>query len=352
MNETRAPRPAFHSGFCAGARSRVTSGSRAARRVGVPSNVTHSMKRSAENALNESAPSEAWARALVGATLDRALPESFPADFAEGFEAVWRRSLRRVVPRSWPASYQKRLLGSIHIEFLERLRGEDIRGPLHREIEAQVAEAMAEGRSRRETAKRVRAFADERAEALLSPILEGAVEEATARISGEIAGAREEVQRIAALSPEELHRFVARYNWDDGYIYLFQAIRSRRCSLGTAVMIYWRGRPHFFRQYERRSEVPNYCIDNYDLLMEVERKFNKNGFKHHGIAYDPREDGHDLTRTEYPAFGKKRDLPEALYVVTTEEGVFRFSPRTKAAKSAKRVKGAVAADNERSVRRR
>jgi hypothetical protein len=178
------------------------------------------------------------------------------------------------------------------------------------------------------------------------------VEEATARISGEIAGAREEVRRIAALSPKALHRFVARYNWDDGYVYLFQALRSRRCSMGTAVMIYWRGRPHFFRQYERRSEVPSYCIDNYDLLMEVETKFKKNAFKHHGIAYDPREDGHDLTRTEYPAFGKKRELPEALYVVTTEEGAFRFSPPEKATKSSKRVKGAAAADSERSVRRR
>lgn len=334
--------------------SRVTIGlaQGAAGRCTIESHAGHSMKRSDENALKDSAPSEAWGRALVDATIDRALPESWPADFAEGFEAVWRRSLRQVVPRSWPASYQKRLLGSIHIEFLERLRGEDVRGLLRKEIEAAVEEAIAIGRSPREIAKQVRLFADERAEALLSPILEGAVEEATARISGEIAGAREEVQRIAALTPEELHRFVARYNWDDGYIYLFQAIRSRRCSLGTAVMIYWRGRPHFFRQYERRSEVPSYCIDNYDLLMEVEKKFNKNGFKHHGIAYDPREDGQDLTRTEYPAFGKKRELPEALYVVTTEEGAFRFSPRSKATKSAKRVKGAAAEDYERTVRRR
>jgi hypothetical protein len=349
--------PAIHErliGFVAIARSSMKIGlaQGAAGRCTIRSDAGHSMKRPAENALKESAPPQEWARALAEATTDRALPETWPSDFAEGFEAVWRRSLRKVVPRSWPASYQKRLLGSIHIEFLERLRGENVRSLLRDEIEAAVAEALAQGRSRREITKLVRAFADERAEALLSPILEGAVEEATARISGEIAGAREEVRRLAALSPEELHSFVARYNWDDGYVYLFQAIRSRRCALGTAVMIYWRGRPHFFRQYERRSEVPSYCIDNYDLVMEVEKKFKKNGFKHHGIAYDPREDGQDLTRTEYPAFGKKRELPEALYVVTTDEAAFRFAPRTKATKSSKRVKGAAAADSERSVRRR
>jgi len=322
----------------------------AAGRCTIRRNADDSMKRRAENALKERR--EEWIRALVEATTDRALPESWPADFAEGFESVWRRSLRQVVPRSWPASFQKRLLGSIHIEFLERLRGEDVRGLLRKEIEAAVEEALSEGRGQRDVAKLVRGFADERAEALLSPILEDAVEEASARIQGEIAGAREEVRRIGALSPKALHRFVAQYNWDDGYVYLFQAIRSRRCSLGTAVMIYWRVRPHFFQQYERRSEVPSYCIDNYDLLMEVEKKLKKNGFKHHGIAYDPRDDGQDLTRTEYPAFGKKRELPETMYMVTTEDGAFRFAPPAKAVKSSKRVKGVVAADSERSVRRR
>lgn len=306
----------------------------------------------ADTAPAESASKKEWARALADAATERALPEGWPADLAQGFESVWRRSLRQVVPRSWPASFQKRLLGSIHIEFLERLRGEDVRALLRKEIGAAIDEALTGGQSRREITKLARELADERAEELLSPILEGAVEEAAARIQGEIAGAREEVRRIGALSPQALHRFVARYNWDDGYVYLFQAIRSRRCALGTAIMIYWRGRPHFFRQYEKRSEVPSYCIDNYDLLMEVEKKLKNNGFKHHGIAYDPREDGQDLTRTEYPAFGKKRELPEVMFTVTTGEGAFRFAPRVKAMKSAKRVKGAHAAESVQSARRR
>jgi hypothetical protein len=284
------------------------------------------MERRPTKAPAESASTKAWASDLAAAIVDRALPETWPADFAEGFEAVWRKALRRIVPRAWPASYQERLLGTLHIEFLERLSGEDVRRPLRDEIHRTIEGAIASGRSRRDIAKEARAFADERAEVLLSPILEGAALEASARIQGEIAGTREEVERIGGLGPKALHRFAARYNWDDGYVHLFEAIRSRHCSLGTAAMIYWRGRPHFFRQYEKRDEVPSYCIDNYDLLMEIERKVKRNAFRHHGIAYDPRKDGEDLTRTVYPGVGKKRDLPDTMYAATTVEGAVRFGP--------------------------
>jgi hypothetical protein len=298
------------------------------------------MERRPTKAAAEGASAKAWASDLAAAIVDRALPETWPADFAEGFEAVWRKALRRIVPRAWPASYQERLLGTLHIEFLERLRGEDVRRPLRDEIHRAIEGALASGKSRRDAAKEARAFADERAEVLLSPILEGAALEASARIQGEIAGTREEVERIGGLGPKALHRFAARYNWDDGYVHLFEAIRSRNCSLGTAAMIYWRGRPHFFRQYEKRDEVPSYCIDNYDLLMEIERKVKRNAFRHHGIAYDPRKDGEDLTRTVYPGVGKKRDLPDTMYAATTVEGAVRFGPPgAKAASAVKRTSG-------------
>lgn len=258
---------------------------------------------------------------------DRALPEGWSADFAEGFDAVWRKALKQIVPRSWLDSYKERLLGTVHIEFLERLSGEDVRGPLRDDVRRTIEQALASGKGRRDAAREAQLYAEERAEELLSPILESAVEEASARIQGEIAGTREQVERIGALGPKALHRFASRYNWDDGYVHLFEAIRSRSCSLGTAAMIYWRGRPHFFRQYEKRGDVPSYCIDNYDLLMEIERKVKKSAFKHHGIAYDPRRDGDDLTRTVYPGVGKKRDLPDGMYTATTADGAVCFAPK-------------------------
>lgn len=265
-----------------------------------------------------------WSERVAVRIAERALPEGFPADLAERFEVGWRKSLKRLVPRAWPQSFQKRLLGTVYIEFMERLRGEDAQQQLVESVHFKIENELSLGRAKHEVLKDARVYAVQQAEALLSPILEGALEEASARLQGEIGATRDEIRRIHLLSPLELHQFVGQYKWDDGYVHLFEVIRSRNCALGTAIMIYWRGRPHLLRQYDKRTEVPNYAIDNFDLLMRIEKKINRNGFKHHGIAYDPREDGGDLTRAIHP-MGKK-DLPESVYLVTTVDSVERFAP--------------------------
>lgn len=267
---------------------------------------------------------KAWSERVAVRIVKRALPEGFAADLAERFEVHWRKSLKRLVPRVWPQSFQKRLLGTVYIEFMERLRGEDVPHELVEHVRFKIETELSLGRAKQDVLKDARVYAAEQADALLLPIVEEALEEASARLQGEIVATRNELRRMSQLSPRELHQFVEQYKWDDGYVHLFEVIRSRNCSLGTAIMIYWRGRPHLLRQYDKRTEVPNYAIDNFDLLMRIEKKINRNGFKHYGIAYDPREDGSDLTRAVYP-MGKK-DLPESMYMATTEEGALRFAP--------------------------
>lgn len=267
---------------------------------------------------------ETWSERIAARVAERALPDSFAADVAERFELVWRKLLKRMVPRAWPQSFQKRLLGTVYIEFMERLRGEDVPQQLREIVQLQIDAELSLGLSRHEVLRSARAFATMNAEELLAPIIEGALEEASARLHGEIAATRDEIQRIGALSPSELHQFVQQYRWDDGYVHLFEVIRNRNCALGTAIMMYWRGRPHLLRHYEKRNEVPSFAIDNFDLLMRIENKIKRNGFRHYGIAYDPREDGGDLTRAAPTAV--KKELPQWMYVATTVEGTLRFAP--------------------------
>lgn len=42
------------------------------------------------------------------------------------------------------------------------------------------------------------------------------------------------------LTPAELHEWVARYNWDDGYDPIWLIVDDEKTEFATALMIYWR----------------------------------------------------------------------------------------------------------------
>lgn len=247
-----------------------------------------------------------WAAEIVEQAALRALPESWAADFADRFEAGWRKALKNDVPSEWPSSFRERVLGAVYREFLDHLRAEDLRGAIKDRLERGIASSLTPHMTRAQVKKITSAEAARLAEAWIEPLLDEAAMSAAARIQDEIVGARSMIRRIRQLRPKELHRFAAQYNWDDGYLYLFEVIRSPNCALATAVMLYRQGRPHCFLQYSSRREVPGYCVDNYDLLVEIEEGIRRGVFQEHAVRYDQRLALVDPMTTPAPTGAKRR----------------------------------------------
>jgi Domain of unknown function (DUF4274) len=100
----------------------------------------------------------------------------------------------------------------------------------------------------------------------------------------------------AITDPEELHLFADNFNWDCGCGEMAKVIAHPLCDLGTALLIYWRGRPRWYLKYKDRSEVQEYEVATFDLLQEIERKVLAGDFRTRSLRYDPRNDlGNDNT---------------------------------------------------------
>jgi hypothetical protein len=237
--------------------------------------------------------------------VERALPEGWVFDVADRFEQAWQRELKQQVPPAWPASFRARLVGRVYREFLEDLRAEDARGPLLDRVLDEVAGVYAD-QTKPQVKRFAAAAAAESAEAWLSPLLEAALGRAAANMRAEIEAAASTNRRIRQLKPKDLHRFASQYNWDDGYLHLFEVIRSPSCALATAVMLYRLGRPHYFLQYKSRRDVPSYCIDNYDLLIEIEARIAAGSYPDHPVRSDARAPAQTASLGSPPLTGKKR----------------------------------------------
>lgn len=109
------------------------------------------------------------------------------------------------------------------------------------------------------------------------------------------------------------HRTAVEFDWGYGCAKLHEIIRQQ-CDLGTALEIYWSGRPDFYRQYKTRDEV-NQSRDVFDMLVEIERNVLSGFYRHQNIAYDPFNDhGQDMTNV-YPELASKYqcELPAEMY---------------------------------------
>lgn len=137
-----------------------------------------------------------------------------------------------------------------------------------------------------------------------------------------------------SMDAEQLHHIAYKWNWDDncddGYVTLHLIVEHPNCALGTALLLYWRGEPLYFRQYATRDEVPGYHYDTYDFLAELEQMVQTNKFQHRGIVYDPRNDcgGVDLTIYKHNKrngkFVLKRAIPLHMCIATTPDGIEQF----------------------------
>src|SRR5258708_36718437 len=108
-------------------------------------------------------------------------------------------------------------------------------------------------------------------------------------------GSERLIDKNSLMEAQHLHHLADEWNWDNGLNMFRLIIDSQQCAIGTTLLIYWRGSPHYFRKYTHRNEIEYYNLENYDLLVEIEKRMEAGLFQHHGIAYDPRNDrGIDL----------------------------------------------------------
>lgn len=129
------------------------------------------------------------------------------------------------------------------------------------------------------------------------------------------------LHEVSRLDVERLHQYVLRHNWDNDAFGLQLALKNPRLALGTALAIYWLGRPHFYRQWATRKDVPKENRELFDLL-EAARKAVKKGLAPRGIAFDPRKvRGKSLFDDEYPEQKKVRELPDFMCVATDGKAV-------------------------------
>ncbi len=121
-------------------------------------------------------------------------------------------------------------------------------------------------------------------------------------------------------TPEGLHIYAQRYNWDDGPAEMLKVIRNPNCDLGTAILVYWYGGAGFYCQYADRTEVPEYELAYYDLLREIEARVSTGFYQHQSIRFDPRsDDGDDWTQSYADVIEARREIPAQMYGPTPGE---------------------------------
>jgi hypothetical protein len=136
---------------------------------------------------------------------------------------------------------------------------------------------------------------------------------------------------LSTLEPNKLHAWAKRFNWDEGLFGPTLALRNRRCALATALLLYWRAKPRFYRQWTARKDVPAEERKAFDLLRAIEKALRAGAFAPRGIAYDPRDDlGSDFTAVDYPKEAKVRDLPPEVLVWTDGKKAYPLAPPARA----------------------
>ena len=104
-------------------------------------------------------------------------------------------------------------------------------------------------------------------------------------------------------TPEELHAFADRWNWDWGDKPILRVIVHPLCDRGTALMIYWRIDPIFYLDHEHNTRAkvqaklwPD-AVVLWDVLRDIERRLSVDDFRFSRVPFDPTNDrGRDRTK--------------------------------------------------------
>jgi hypothetical protein len=118
---------------------------------------------------------------------------------------------------------------------------------------------------------------------------------------------------------EELHAFASNWNWDFGRWPLEAILENPACEAATALLIYWLGRPEFFRQYANRQEVEaddTGDVEAFDFLSDIEARYIAGEFRVGSIPFDPVNPfGHPSFVGMYDDMRERfvRELPAVMY---------------------------------------
>lgn len=90
-------------------------------------------------------------------------------------------------------------------------------------------------------------------------------------------------------NPEELHAFADTWNWDGGFDALKVLLQNPSCEAATALLIYWKAAPEFFRQFRDREAVAMAQADvqSFDFLIGIENRYAAGEFPVGVVSFDP-----------------------------------------------------------------
>lgn len=121
-------------------------------------------------------------------------------------------------------------------------------------------------------------------------------------------------------SAEKLHQRAEAHNYDHIPSKLRWIIRSKNCDLGTALLVYWRGDPNYYRLFPNRWEMKDDAgadVALFDVLVEIEQRVIDGKYKKFEIQFDPFRDigGTNWTENHYEFAWEDFycDLPVQMY---------------------------------------
>lgn len=86
---------------------------------------------------------------------------------------------------------------------------------------------------------------------------------------------------------ERLFAQANHHNWDDGLEKLYKILKNKDCDRATALLIYWRCQPDYYRQFSSEEEIPSYNRDAYELKKYIEAAIAENKYTKEIVLFDP-----------------------------------------------------------------
>lgn len=89
--------------------------------------------------------------------------------------------------------------------------------------------------------------------------------------------------------PEELHAFADTWNWDGGAGPLQDLLDNPACEAATALLVYWKAAPEFYRQFSDRDAVAaaKADVEMFDFLTAIEKRYVAGDFRTGLLSFDP-----------------------------------------------------------------
>jgi hypothetical protein len=112
---------------------------------------------------------------------------------------------------------------------------------------------------------------------------------------------------------EEIKHCAARYNWDDGYEYLYILIKRKICEKGTALYLYWANGPRYLSQFtDETIELPENRTskDGWMFRHALEKMYREGKFADGAISFVPNETSYV---NEYLSLENNTPIPAMMY---------------------------------------